>query len=105
MVLFCARRMRPGPTPYRPRQAGERRQAVVPRGLLGRVTAAWRLGSQGVTLAGGVLAGAAAGLLGDDPRPVFMAAGTVTLVTVATAWFVALRHEDAGPLALRPRGR
>jgi Major Facilitator Superfamily len=81
------------------------RQAVVPRRLLGRVTAAWRLGGQGVTLAGGVLAGAAAALLGNDPRPVFAAAGTVTLVTVATAWFVALRHEDAGPRALFPRGR
>lgn len=81
------------------------RQAVVPRRLLGRVTGAWRLGSQAVTLAGGVLAGAAAGLLGDDPRPVFAAAGAVTLITVATAWLVALRHEEAGQLALSPRGR
>ena len=79
------------------------RQAVVPRRLLGRVTGAWRLGSQAVTLAGGVLAGAAAALLGNDPRPVFAAAGTVTLVTVATAWLVALRHEDAGQI--QPRGR
>ena len=47
------------------------RQVLVPRELLGRVTASWRLGGQAVTLIGGVVAGAAAGLLGNDPRPVF----------------------------------
>jgi hypothetical protein len=61
--------------------------------VLGRVTASWRLSSQGVTLAGGLLAGAAASLAGS-PRPVFAAAGVLTLVTVAVAWLAALRHEQ-----------
>jgi hypothetical protein len=34
------------------------RQVLVPRDLLGRVTASWRLGGQGVTLVGAILAGA-----------------------------------------------
>jgi MFS family permease len=71
------------------------RQVLVPRDLLGRVTASWRLGGQGVTLVGALLAGAMAGLLGGDPRPVFAAAGSVTLLTVAVAWFAALRTERA----------
>lgn len=57
------------------------RQVLVPRDLLGRVTASWRLGGQGVTLIGAILAGALAGLLGGDPRPVFAAAGSLTLLT------------------------
>ena len=80
----------------------------LPPGQIGLVVAAGGAGGlagQAVTLAGGLLAGAAAGLLGGDPRPVFAAAGTVTLLTVATAWLVALRHEEAGQIALSPRGR
>lgn len=72
------------------------RQALVPRPLLGRVTASWRLSSQGVALAGGLLAGAAAALAGS-PRPVFAAAGVLTLLTVGTAWLAALRHEQLLP--------
>jgi MFS family permease len=68
------------------------RQVLVPRDLLGRVTASWRLGGQGVTLAGAILAGAMAGLLGGDPRPVFAAAGCLTLLTVTVAWFAGLRR-------------
>jgi hypothetical protein len=70
------------------------RQVLVPRDLLGRVTASWRLGGQGVTLIGAILAGAMAGLLGGDPRPVFAAAGSLTLVTVAVSWFAGLRREQ-----------
>jgi predicted MFS family arabinose efflux permease len=70
------------------------RQVLVPRDLLGRVTASWRLGGQGVTLAGAIVAGATAGLLGGDPRPVFAAAGSLTLLTVAVAWFAGLRREQ-----------
>jgi hypothetical protein len=70
------------------------RQVLVPRDLLGRVTASWRLGGQGVTLAGAILAGALAGLLGSDPRPVFAAAGSLTLLTVAVTWFAGLRREQ-----------
>ena len=40
------------------------RQAIVPREVLGRVTAAWRLGGQVVTPLGAILAGTATGLLG-----------------------------------------
>jgi MFS family permease len=69
------------------------RQVLVPRDLLGRVTASWRLGGQGVTLVGALLAGAMAGLLGGDPRPVFAAAGALTLLTVTVAWFADLRRE------------
>jgi MFS family permease len=70
------------------------RQVLVPRDLLGRVTASWRLGGQGVTLVGALLAGALAGLLRGDPRPVFGAAGCLTLLTVAVAWFAGLRREQ-----------
>ena len=76
------------------------RQVLVPRVLLGRVTASWRLAGQAVTLLGGVLAGAMAGLLGSDARPVFAAAGSLTLITVAAAWFAGLRDEDASSVAL-----
>jgi MFS family permease len=72
------------------------RQALVPRPLLGRVVASWRLSSQGFTLAGGLLAGAAAALAGS-PRPVFAAAGVLTVATVAVAWLAALRHEQLPP--------
>jgi hypothetical protein len=75
------------------------RQLLVPRRLLGRVTASWRLGGQAVTLAGGVLAGVTAGLLGNDPRPVFAAAGVLTLLTVAAAWFAGLQKAPAAEVA------
>jgi MFS family permease len=70
------------------------RQVLVRRDLLGRVTASWRLGGQCVTLIGALLAGAMAGLLGGDPRPVFAAAGSLTLLTVTVAWFAGLRREQ-----------
>jgi MFS family permease len=76
------------------------RQVLVPRELLGRVTASWRVGGQSVTLIGGVLAGAGAGLLGGDPRPVFAIAGTLTLLTVAVAWLAGLRRADATGVAV-----
>ena len=73
------------------------RQVLVPRELLGRVTASWRLAGQGVTL-GPCCAGLAAGLLGGDPRPVCALAGSVTLATVAAAWVAGLRGEGSlGP--------
>ncbi len=81
------------------------RQVLVPRDVLGRVTASWRLGGQSVTLIGGVLAGAGAGLLGGDPRPVFAVAGTLTLLTVTAAWLTGIRRESvAGAAFLRPHG-
>lgn len=80
------------------------RQAIVPREVLGRVTAAWRLGGQAVTFAGGLLAGAMAGLLGGDTRPVFAAAGSLTLVSVAVAWAAGLRREYRSGAASPLRG-
>ena len=76
------------------------RQVLVPRDLLGRVTASWRLGGQGITLVGAVVAGTMAGLLGGDPRPVFAAAGTLTLLTVTVGWFAGLRREQLPVSAL-----
>jgi len=81
------------------------RQVLVPRELLGRVTASWRLGGQTVTLVGGVLAGVLAGLLGGDPRPVIAAAGCLTLFTVTVAWFAGLQKESASAVAVRLLGK
>jgi MFS family permease len=68
------------------------RQSLVPRALLGRVTASWRLVSQAVTLAGALLAGILAALAGGDPRPVLLGAGLLTIGTVVTAWLTGLRR-------------
>jgi MFS family permease len=76
------------------------RQVLVPRELLGRVTASWRLAGQAVTLVGGVLAGALAGLGGNDPRPVFVAAGCLTVLSVTVTWLTGLRKEDASNIAV-----
>ncbi len=75
------------------------RQVLVPRELLGRVTASWRLGGQAVTLAGALVAGVLASLCGGDPRPVIAGAGFVTLLTVAIAWLAGLRRQDASDAA------
>jgi predicted MFS family arabinose efflux permease len=77
------------------------RQVLVPRELLGRVTASWRLGGQGVTLAGALLAGAMTAALSADPRPVFAAAGCLTIGTVAAAWWTGLRTEELPPALTR----
>jgi MFS family permease len=81
------------------------RQVLVPRELLGRVTASWRLGGQAVTLIGAILAGGAAALLGNDPRPVFAGAGCLTLVTVAAAWFAGLQKAPMTEVADQLGGR
>ena len=80
------------------------RQALVPRELLGRITASWRLGGQAVTFIGGVLAGVLAGVLGNNPRPVIAAAGCLTLLTVAVAWFAGLQKENAAGVAIKLTG-
>jgi hypothetical protein len=61
--------------------------------------ASWRLGGQGVTFIGALLAGAIAAACGGDPRPVLAGAGLLTLAAVALAWLLALRREDV-PAAL-----
>jgi hypothetical protein len=54
------------------------------------------LGGQAVTFIGGVLAGVMAGLLGNNPRPVIAAAGCLTLLTVAVAWFAGVAIKLTG---------
>ena len=81
------------------------RQVLVPRDLLGRVTATWRLAGQAVTLAGAVLAGAMAGLLGNDPKPVLAAAGTLTVLSTSIAWLAALRKENASTITASLLGK
>jgi MFS family permease len=71
------------------------RQVLVPRELLGRVTAAWRLAAQVVTPIGAVAAGAMTGALGGDPRAVFAVAGALTILTVGGAWAAGVWHADA----------
>jgi hypothetical protein len=71
------------------------RQVLVPRELLGRVTAAWRLAAQVVTPIGAVAAGAMAGALGGDPRVVFAGAGALTILTVGGAWAAGVWQADA----------
>jgi hypothetical protein len=44
-----------------------------------------------VTPIGAVIAGAIAAGLGGDPRPVFIGAGVIILVTIGIAWTVQLR--------------
>jgi predicted MFS family arabinose efflux permease len=81
------------------------RQLLVPRDFLGRVTSSWRLGGQSVTLAGGVLAGLAAALLGGDPRPVLAVAGCLTIAAVGAAWLAGLRREDTAAVELAMQSR
>ena len=76
------------------------RQVLVPRELLGRVTASWRLGGQAVTVAGALVAGAMASLCGDDPRPVIAGAGLMTLLTVVIAWLTGIRRQDVPEAAV-----
>lgn len=40
------------------------------------------------------------GALGGNRRPVFAAAGVLTVITAAGAWIVAIRKEDASSAAL-----
>ena len=44
-------------------------------------------------------------LLGNDPRPVFAAAGCLTLLTVAVAWFAGLQKEDGSQVAVSLTGK
>jgi hypothetical protein len=72
------------------------RQLIVPRALLGRVTSAVRLLFLAADPVGVVLAGALTAALGGDPRPVFLGAGIVVLVTPALGWRAGLRRAPPG---------
>ena len=81
------------------------RQVLVPRELLGRVTGAWRLAGQAVTILGALLAGTLTGLLGNDPRPVMAAAGLLTVLSTAVAWAAGLRKADGAAVTLAMLGK
>ena len=75
------------------------RQRIVPRAMLGRVTSGVRVLFLAVDPIGVVIAGTATLVLGGDPRPVFLAAGTVIVVTAGAGWLAGLRgagHHGGG---------
>jgi Na+/melibiose symporter-like transporter len=75
------------------------RQRIVPRAMLGRVTSGVRVLFLAVDPIGVVIAGTATSALGGDPRPVFLAAGTVIVVTAGAGWLAGLRragHDGGG---------
>ncbi len=71
------------------------RQRIVPRAMLGRVTSVVRVLFLAVDPLGVVIAGAATAALGGDPRPVFLAAGTVIVAAAAAGWLAGLRRAGA----------
>ena len=71
------------------------RQRIVPRAMLGRVTSGVRVLFLAVDPVGVVLVGTATSALGGDPRPVFLAAGTVT-AAAAAGWLAGLRRVGWG---------
>lgn len=68
------------------------RQQIVPRRLLGRVTSTVRTICLALTPVGAVVAGVLTTALGGDPRPVFLGAGLLIMITTVIAWTTALRH-------------
>jgi hypothetical protein len=72
------------------------RQRIVPREMLGRVTSGVRVLFLAMDPIGVVLAGTATSALGGNPRPVFLAAGTVTAVAAAGGWLAGLRRAGHG---------
>lgn len=79
------------------------RQELVPREMLGRVTAAVRTIFVSATPIGSLIASAGTQAAGS-PRPAFAAAGALLIVCTVIAWRAALRHHAAGrsPAAARP---
>ncbi len=73
------------------------RQRLVPRQLLGRVTSAVRVLFLAVDPLGVVIAGSVAAALGGDPRPVFLGAGIMIVVTAAAGWLAGLRAAATTP--------
>ena len=60
--------------------------------MLGRVTRGVRVLFLAVDPLGVVIAGTATSALGGDPRPVFLAAGGVTVAAAAGGWLAGLRR-------------
>ncbi|MEU3572589.1 MFS transporter [Kitasatospora sp. NPDC036755] len=79
------------------------RQELVPREILGRVTATARMAALAASPLGAMAAGFLAGLNHSDPRPVFVGFGLLATVTAAFAWFAGLRdHAPGGARAEAP---
>jgi MFS family permease len=82
------------------------RQQIVPRHLLGRVTSTVRTVYLAVTPIGAALAGVLTSGLGGNPRPVFLGAGILILITTVIAWPTALRPAyRTSPVSFEPAGR
>ncbi|MEV5569221.1 MFS transporter [Spirillospora sp. NPDC052269] len=73
------------------------RQAWIPRPLMGRVTTTIRSMVIAVTPIGAALAGVASRASGDDPRPVFVAAGVLAAGTILIGWATVLRRLPPPP--------
>jgi MFS family permease len=69
------------------------RQELVPRRMLGRITAAVRTVFVSATPLGSVVAGLGTRAAGGDPRPTFLAAGCALALATVIAWFTTLRHQ------------
>ncbi|MGW8330079.1 MFS transporter [Streptomyces sp. NPDC055897] len=67
------------------------RQRLVPRALLGRVTATARVAALAASPVGALAGGALTTLNHGNPRPVFMAAGVLSVLTTVAAWTFGLR--------------
>ena len=78
------------------------RQELVPRELLGRVTAAARTIFVSATPVGALIAGLGTRAAGNDPRCVFLGAGCLLALAIAVAWFSTLRHQVAYQIAPVP---
>ncbi|MGW6529146.1 MFS transporter [Streptomyces venezuelae] len=82
------------------------RQRLVPRALLGRVTATAKVAALAASPVGALAGGALTTLNHGDPRPVFLAAGLLSVLTTVAAWALGLRtgsHSapgtERGPIA------
>jgi hypothetical protein len=73
------------------------RQRLVPQEMLGRVTSAVRVLFLAVDPLGVMIAGSVAAALGGDPRPVFLGAGVMIVVTAAAGWVAGLRAAAVRP--------
>lgn len=69
------------------------RQELVPRAMLGRVTATVRTVFVSATPLGSLIGGAATRTAHGDPRPAFLVAGVILICATGLAWAATLRHQ------------
>jgi MFS family permease len=75
------------------------RQQIVPRAMLGRVTATARTLAVAANPAGAAIAGVLTAVAGGDPRPTFLAAGALGVCCAALGYRFGLRA-SSGPVTL-----